>query len=364
MNRIETEVIVAGHICLDVIPSLAEHQGKLDALLSPGKLVKIGPAVVSTGGAVSNTGVALHRLGVATRLMGKVGDDTLGRAILDVLRGHGKALADQMIIAPGGSSSYTLVINPPNVDRMFLHCPGVNDTFCADDIPYDKLTAGQHFHFGYPPLMRRMYLERGQDLEAMFRRVKARGLTTSLDMVMPDPKSEAGRVDWASLLSRVLPHVDYFLPSLDEMLLMLRRPAVEPSGALLSELSAQLQRWGATVVALKLGDQGLYCRWPDRELLAPCFEVDVVGTTGSGDCTIAGFLAAMRKGRPITEVMTMAVAVGACCCEAADALSSVRSWEEIQARIGGGWNRKPVRLPLEGWTWNPDAQLWFRKARS
>jgi len=49
-----------------------------------------GAATVSTGGAVSNTGIALHRLGVPTRLMGKVGDDILGRAIPDVLRSHSR----------------------------------------------------------------------------------------------------------------------------------------------------------------------------------------------------------------------------------------------------------------------------------
>ena len=99
------EVVVAGHICLDIIPSLEQRQGSLDKLLVPGTLVKVGPAVVSTGGAVSNTGIALHRLGVPTRLMGKVGDDILGRAILDVLRSHNPALADGMIVARGEPSS-------------------------------------------------------------------------------------------------------------------------------------------------------------------------------------------------------------------------------------------------------------------
>jgi sugar/nucleoside kinase (ribokinase family) len=375
------EVIVAGHICLDIIPSLEQRQGSLDKLLVPGTLVKVGPAVVSTGGAVSNTGIALHRLGVPTRLMGKVGDDILGRAILDVLRSHSPALADGMIVARGEPSSYTVVISPPGVDRMFLHCPGANDTFGADDVAYARLDGARLFHFGYPPIMRRMYQNGGRELATMFRRVKSLGITTSLDMTMIDPESEAGRVDWRALLRRVLPHVDVFLPSFDEMQLMLNRKG-NLSPATLREMADELLAMGCAIVGLKLGDQGLYVRttndakrispvvarasrlrlnesvgnrkrdaratesWLNRELLAPCFKVNVVGTTGSGDCTIAGFLAGLLKGLPLEEVMTAAVAVGACCCEKPDATSGIIPWAAVQRRIKKGWERREASLHL------------------
>jgi sugar/nucleoside kinase (ribokinase family) len=156
---------------------------------------------------------------------------------------------------------------------------------------------------------------------------------TSLDMSYPDPQSEAAQVDWPAWLARVLPHVDVFLPSLDEMQLMLRTkdgPA---------EIARRLRGWGARIAGLKLGDQGLYVQWPDRELRVPCFEVKVVGTTGSGDATIAGFLAGLLRGLSPEDVMTMAVAVGACCCEAADATSGVCPWDEVRQRIQTGWKR-------------------------
>ncbi len=349
MSAPAAQVVVAGHICLDIIPTLEQRQSSIESLLQPGKLVKIGPAVISTGGAVSNTGLALHRLGIPTRLMGKVGDDALGQTILDVLQRHSPALADGMIISPGEPSSYTVVISPPGVDRMFLHCPGVNDTFQASDVNYAKLTGSRLFHFGYPPIMRRMYLNNGAELETMFRRVKQQGLITTLDMTMPDPQSEAGQLDWAALLLRVLPHVDVFLPSLDEMLLMLRQHPDEITGETLSSLAEHLLSFGAKTVVLKLGDQGLYVRNADHELIAPCFQVNVVGATGSGDCTIAGFIAGLMKNLSLEETLTAAVAVGACCCEAADATSGVPSWETVQQRITTGWPRRLITLPLPRW---------------
>jgi sugar/nucleoside kinase (ribokinase family) len=353
----EARVVVAGHICLDVIPTFEARDSGLDTLLIPGKLITVGPAVTSTGGAVSNTGLALHRLGIPTKLMGKVGDDIFGKTILDLLRRYDDALADNIVIGRDESSSYTLVISPPGVDRMFLHCPGANDTFGPDDVDIDQLAGAQVFHFGYPPVMRRIYTNVGVNLVTLMERMKAIGLTTSLDMAYPDPNSEAGQVDWVSILDRVLPYIDLFLPSLDEILFMLDRPrhdtltkaeagelAASIDSTLMSTLAGRLLDMGAAIVALKLGSQGLYARtssdrkrlasmgagapedvngWMDRELLAPCFKAKVVGTTGAGDCTIAGFLAGLLKGLRIEGVMTGAVAVGAFNVESSDATSGI-----------------------------------------
>src|SRR4051794_41921588 len=71
------DVVVAGHVCLDVIPALAEP-----VRLEPGRLVSAGPAALSTGGAVANVGLALHRLGGRVRLLGNGGDDVFGQPFL------------------------------------------------------------------------------------------------------------------------------------------------------------------------------------------------------------------------------------------------------------------------------------------
>ncbi|HUU54023.1 MAG TPA: carbohydrate kinase family protein [Armatimonadota bacterium] len=393
MARGTADIVVAGHICLDMIPAFEAAETSLSDLLVPGKLVNVGPLTTATGGPVSNTGLALHRLGFQVRLMGKVGDDVAGRAIVELVSQLDAALAEGMILTTQSTSSYTVVISPPGVDRIFLHCPGANDTFGADDVDYGKLDDARLFHFGYPPLMRRMFIDGGGELSALLRRVKERGLTTSLDMARPDPASEAGRADWRTILSRALPYVDLFLPSFDETLFMLDRARFDQmddeaeggdlnsraSGRLLRELADELIEMGAAVVALKLGTQGLYLRttkdplrlasagrcapaqtedWADRELLAPCFAVDVVGTTGSGDCTIAGFLGGVLKGLSPEEVMTAAVAVGACNVEKPDATSGIPHWSTVQERLRAGWGRRQVTCALHGWAWDEQEQIW------
>lgn len=387
------QVVVAGHICLDLIPTFSGRGVDVESLLTPGKLTRVEKAVLATGGAVSNTGVALHRLGVPVRLAGKIGDDLFGHAILDLLRAQAPTLTDGMIVRGDEQSSYTVVLSPAGVDRIFLHCPGANDTFGAADILLASLSGARLFHFGYPPLMRRMYAKEGEELRALFRHAKACGLTTSLDMALPDPDSEAGRVDWVRVCERTLPFVDVFLPSIDEILFMLDRerwdrfnrdgargdPLAGLDGDALSELSACLIGMGAAIVAFKLGDQGLYVRtaddpcrlgamgkgaprdmavWCGRELLAPCFEVEVRGTTGAGDCTIAGMLAGLLNGLAPEGAMTAAVGVGACGVEEADATSGVAGWDDIQTRIAAGWRRRGTSLCLDGWGWDAAEGIW------
>jgi sugar/nucleoside kinase (ribokinase family) len=376
-----------------MIPEFPRAESSLADLLVPGKLIDVGRLTTATGGPVSNTGLALHRLGFSVRLMGKVGDDVVGRAIVELIQQHDPALAEGMIVTGDSASSYTVVINPPGVDRIFLHSPGANDTFGADDIDYAALESSRLFHFGYPPLMRRMFADGGEELASLLRHVKERYLTTSLDMARPDPASEAGRADWRGVLERALPHVDVFLPSFDETLFMLDRERfariqrasaggdlnARADGVLLRDLADELIAMGAAVVAFKLGTQGLYLRttndpvrladmgkcalsataeWSDRELLVPCFEVDVVGTTGSGDCTIAGFLGGLLKGLGPEETMTAAVAVGACNVESADATSGIPHWSVVEERLAGEWRRRDVSCNLKGWTWDDQNGVW------
>ena len=387
------DAVVAGHICLDVIPDLsATSQDGFEQRFRPGHLVEVGPAAIATGGAVSNTGLALHKLGIPTRLMGKVGDDLLGQAVRQVVARYGGDLVDGMVIDGAASTSYTIIVDPPGVDRAFLHFPGANDTFGAADVRYDVVAEARLFHFGYPPLLRQTFQDGGAQLVDIFRRVKDLGVTTSLDMTFPDPSSEAGHADWVSILRAVMSSEDVFLPSIEEILFMLRRETYEElaqaadgdtfletiTPALLADVASELLSMGGTVVGFKLGNRGLYVRtaheaaieslgaarpsdasgWAKRELWAPCFRVDVVGTTGAGDAAIAGFLAGLLRDLSPEEALTAAVAVGACNVETADAVTGVRPWDEMWRRVKDGWARRPLYLDALGWRFDEYHQMW------
>jgi sugar/nucleoside kinase (ribokinase family) len=378
---VTSDAVVAGHLCLDIIPRFLSR----GIVLEPGKLTEVGAATFATGGAVSNVGLSLLKLGVRTRLMGKVGDDAFSTVVKALLAQHDKDAVDTVKAAAKESTSYTIVISPVGTDRMFLHHPGCNDSYSVLDVDMAVVAATKLFYFGYPPLMKRIYADGGEALAGLLQRVKALGVTTALDMAMPDPNSDSGKADWRAFLARVLPHVDLFMPSLEETLFMLNRDAPQqeiwrtPSPAKpLHDLAQQLLDFGATIVGLKLGEHGLYLRtagaerfsgmgraapfdtdgWTERELWSPVFQVDVQGTTGAGDATVAGFLAGLLKGLGPEAALTMATAVGACCVEAPDATSGVRSWEEIAARVEGEWPRAATHGQGGDWRKHPPSGVF------
>ena len=102
--------------------------------------------------------------------------------------------------------------------------------------------------------------------------------------------------------------------------------------------------------------------WADLELWAPCLEVDVVGTTGAGDATIAGFLSGLLRDLSPEATLTAAVAVGACNVEADDALSAIRPWDETLCRVARGWPRREPDFDPAGWGFDDVHHLWVRES--
>jgi sugar/nucleoside kinase (ribokinase family) len=385
--------VVAGYFCLDIAPNL-DHlpAGQFRTLFQPGRLLQVGEAKFSGGGVVSNTGLVLHRLGIPTHFNTKVGADPFGRALCEIVAEQDRDLLKGIQIDESESTSYTLIFDPPGVDRSFINYTGTKDTFSLGDIDFDIIGNSHLFHFGYPPGMRQFYLNDGNDLVALYKKVKSVGTTTSLDTSLPDPTREGGRINWKLLLERTLPYVDIFQPSIEELLFMMHPDTYEalaksPEGAitavtpnLLTDLSDELLDLGVNIVLIKLGHRGAYLRtgdkpalqkmgraapqdlssWKNQELWAPCFQVDVAGTTGSGDATIASFLSAILRNTPVQRALTMAVAVGACSVEGPDSLSCVLTWENTADRIDQGWPRHPLNLSVYGWEKDEIHKLWVK----
>jgi len=360
-------ILVAGHLCLDIIPDLSLG-GSLDDL-KPGSLSMIGPVETATGGVVANTGLALYRLGQSVRLVAKVGDDEFGKLIYNKFEAVESGLGDSLILDSASHTSYTVVLDFPEQDRHFLHHPGANDTLLNRDIPDSAFTDADLIHFGYPPLLASMVANDGKELISLFRRVKSAGMVSSLDMAWVDPSSNAGQVDWPAVLKNILPHIDIFMPSIEEISFMLGEtmPSTTLDVEYLRRISQRLLDYGAGIVVLKLGEFGLYLRsssemsqleslerlgqspqdWTDLEIIQPCFKVEEKGSTGAGDSAIAGFLAALCRGSEPEFCLQMAAAVGACKVEAHDALSGLRTWDDTQQRIDAGWPLSENRVIRE-----------------
>ncbi|MEI6970517.1 MAG: carbohydrate kinase family protein [bacterium] len=386
------DVMVAGHLCIDIIPRFPDTGVRdISELMRPGKLVNVAEATISTGGPVSNTGINMKTLGNRVCFCACVGDDALGRMTIGLLKASGHAEGVRTL--SGATSSYTIVVAPPGIDRIFLHNPGTNNVFGAENLDPRLIRQCRHFHFGYPPLMNRMFADAGAELEKIFKLAKAAGATTSCDMTLPDPASPSGKAPWRKILRRILPHVDVYLPSAEETFYMLwpdeflARKKRHKQADLLnhftpeeySVMADEVLAMGTRMVALKSGHRGFYlktsgkaamaeldfitprCRagWADRELWTPAFAVDHFGSaTGSGDSAIAGFLSALLRGLPIEATLKYATCCGLQNVRVLDAVSGIKPWDETTRMLKRRMPMLDLKITGEGWRYSKKAGLW------
>ena len=371
MNK---KVIVAGHICLDITPVFAGRAAeRVEQILSPGKLIQVGNADVHTGGAVANTGLAMKLLGNDVALMGKIGTDAFGSLVQNVLDEYGAG--EGMICDEAASTSYSVVLAMPGIDRIFLHHSGANDTFVAEDMDFQRIGEAALFHFGYPTLMRLMYESDGARLVQLMQRVQAAGAATSLDLAAVDPKSEAGKADWDEILKRTLPYVDFFVPSIEELCFMIDRERFEQlqiraGGGDITDildiekdvkpLAEKCMAYGCKVLLLKCGAKGMYLQtaegkkleqissrigldasvWAEQAIFERSYVPErILSGTGAGDTSIAAFLTAMLEGENPQMCLHLAAATGASCVAAYDALSGLKPLNELRQKIEKGWEK-------------------------
>lgn len=372
------KAVVAGHICVDITPVFPRQSaGSIGDILVPGRLIHMNGVDVHTGGAVANTGLAMKKLGADVRLMGMVGKDEFGRIVKNILSEY--AADDTLIEIEDAATSYTIAVAVPGIDRIFLHDPGANDIFCKEDLDMDVIRGADLFHFGYPTIMKRMYENGAEEFLAMLRAVKETGVAVSLDLAAVDSDSDAAKENWAEILGKALPYVDFFVPSVEELCYMLDEKRYfswreKAGGGDVTEVLAmedirplgeKCLELGAKAVLIKCGAPGIYYKTREEPVLARLCEkfalstVDWAGKegfevsfrpeavrsgTGAGDTSIAAFLMSVLRGKSLKTAVEMAAGAGACCVSTYDSLSGIPSYEELEEKISQGWEKNPYKV--------------------
>ncbi len=388
----DIEIVAAGHTCLDLIPAFT-IDGKVDKMtdvLVPGKMINMGNCVVVGGGPVTNAGVSIRRLGVKTELIGKIGDDDFGKQILqwyEEHEGHFKGIH----MVKGESTSYTIAICIPGIDRFYLHHCGANDTFVYDDMDWDIVERSKLMLFGYPPWMKKLYENTGAELTKILKKTKDLETTTVLDLSLPDV-SYANQFDWKAIMKNWVPLSDIMVPSAEEIFYFLykdkfldKKAKLGPKDSVLdhmtvkdiSTLGKDLLKLGAGVAMVKCGHRGLYIRtgekdrlkkfgaagckdldnWANRELWFPVYQEEkFVGALGSGDSAIAGFLSAFVRGLSIESCLRYANAAGSMNVTVPDGLTWNKGFDDLTRRIKAGWKTKDLKIDEAGW--KKEREFW------
>lgn len=367
------KIVVAGHVSLDITPKFNMKTGvsSIGDVIKPGKLVNVGKAAIAPGGCVTNTGLALKKFGADVRLIAKVGKDEFADILYGKYREQG--VEPNFIVSEDDATSYTIVIAPKGCDRAFLHDSAANDSFKEADIDYEVVKKADYFHFGYPTLMREFYRSDKDELKNMFRKVKKFNLITSLDVTAVDPESETADIDWNKRLSEVLPFVDFFVPSIEELCFMLDRDKYEEMQRRgsddvclylsLSEdvipMAEKVLKLGCKGLLIKCGAAGLFLmtadssrmeelsdkisveKWADKKIFQNSYVPDrILSGTGAGDTSIAAFIYGLCNEMSPEDTLKIAAGTGAACITEYDTLSGLLPIEALKNKIQNGWKEQ------------------------
>ncbi len=228
----------------------------------------------------SSSAILAHNIAVLGSRVGfitRTGDDEMGRIALERLA-ESQVDLSRCTQGPAGSKTGVTFLLPHGRSRRILTYPGIMFEMTVADLDLDYLASARHFHLSS------LFLQKGlhEGLPGLFRELKRRGLTLSMD-TNDDPEDR-----WDGVLHELLPMLDILLPNDDELLRIARRNTVDDA---LAALSSQIP-----LIAVKCGAHGAVIQQGSRRSKVPPVSVTPVDTIGAGDSFNAGFLAAWLTG--------------------------------------------------------------------
>lgn len=272
----------------------------LDVLGRPVRAIPAGGNVefieeirLTVAGTAGGTAVDCAKLGLRTRAVGAVGDDEKADFVLAALARFGIDTAHMQRL-PGVPTSATILNVRPNGDRPALHQRGASDHFVLAEAARAEALDAAFVHVGGTGLLAAMD---GEPTVALMRAAREAGRTTTYDLI-------AAHAGTLALVRPVLPHVDWFIPSIEEARAIC---GLEPA----RDVAKFFRDLGARWVVLTMGGDGCLVAGEGVTLRLPAYDVAVSDTTGCGDAFSAGLIAGLRQGWDVERAARFAGAAGA-----------------------------------------------------
>lgn len=265
-------------------------------------------------GTAAGAACVAARLGLKTGLAGAIGSDLTGKFVRFALEDGG---VDTRLLKTleGVPTSTTILPIDHQGRRPTLHAPG------AGSIPplTDELMAAaadvRCLHYaaiGAPTF------DRGPG-EKLVQAAKAAGAVVTCDLIAPRP-------DAKEELARILPHVDWFLPSADEARLLTGEEELQAAADAFVTM-------GAKNCVIKDGGRGAVIAAGSLRGRLPAFDITVVDTTTCGDSFCAGFIAAHLEGFSDLDALKFGAATAAMVAQELATYGKLESFEQVENAV-------------------------------
>jgi len=307
----QKQILCFGDMVVDIFSS------PLARLPEPGELVLCDKITVFPGGNALNTAIALSRLGENVAVAGSIGDDDLGRLLLDQMQTQGLDVRG-VRREPEGRTAATFILRAEGQDRRFIHSLGVAGTFTGDHFSAELIPDNGIMLVGG-------YLKLGAWDDKVLADLMSHARQRNCKVVLNICIAQDSGVDPARCLS-LLEHVDVFVPNEDEARVL--------TGEITPELQAKaLLGAGAQIVVITRGQQGLFANDGKCTIEMGIFHVPVLDPSGCGDCFTAGLIAGLRREWDLVRVLEFASAVGAIGATTLGCTDGVPSFAEVERFI-------------------------------
>jgi len=254
----------------------------------------IDELTLAVSGAGGTAAIAAAKMGLQTCAVTGLGQDLMGDWVMQRLTHFG---VDTSMVQreAGWRTSSSIVTTRRDGSRPALHMKGATADFFVGDDEIARIVDTTVFHVGGVGIMAAM--DKGQTAKVM-RAAQARGAKTTVDVFATSPAD-------LPAIAQVLPHTDYFMPSIEEAeaLCGFAKPA---------DAAQFFIDQGTKACVLTLGGGGVY--YHDAKGLAfyqPAFAVEVKCSCGCGDAFNAGFAVGLVKGFDVQTCVSMGQATAA-----------------------------------------------------
>ncbi|QNI33755.1 carbohydrate kinase family protein [Alloacidobacterium dinghuense] len=243
----------------------------------------------------SSSAILAHNLsamGTRVSFTSRIGPDALGEMCCRRLHEVGIDLSGVVRSTTGSSTGVTLIL-PLTDTRRILTYPGAMFEMGIEDVDIDRLASARHFHMSSIFLHRKLT----PDIPEIFREMKRRGLSTSLD-TNDDPENK-----WAGVLEEVLTITDLLFCNEEELIKIAGKDDVE---AAMAQVAAKVP-----LLIVKRGSRGA-CAWRNgKRIDVDGIRVNAVDPVGAGDSFDAGFLHQWVRQAPLESCLAYGNLAGA-----------------------------------------------------
>lgn len=292
------DVLGVGDADIDVYLSVPHVPGRDEKVL--GTLLGEFP-----GGVVANFCCAASKAGVRVGLASLVGDDAYGAQAIAALEQDGVD-ASLVVVKPGGRTYFCVVMLDDSGEKALTVV--FTDCISPQRADLDPETFGQA----------RLIHLMASDLALttwVAREAKARGALVSLDV---EPTTVGSPAEMVALLASV----DLAFPNAAGMQRLFPGDHLEGARAILA--------MGPSVVVVTLGAEGCLVVSEKETIRVPGISVNVVDTTGAGDCFNGTFVAGYLQGWPLERCARVATAAAAISVTAVGSRGALASLAEVE----------------------------------